>query len=95
MRAVEYREFHVGDHVRVVDFPNCDCPFSWIRSMNEYCSREAEITRKEFNNIHGTYMYCIDIDRFSHAWCGNCFVPPDSDLEIEVASGDELLEFLM
>lgn len=91
---MEYQEFNVGDIVRIVDKPYYDCPFSWASGMDMYCSREAEIKSKEYSAYFKTYVYRISADNTNYAWCGNCFEPLQ-ELEIETASDDELLEFLL
>lgn len=81
----EFREFFVGDKVRVVDTPYMDCPFTWVDQMTEMCGKVVTITRKEADNSKGTPYYKIH-ESPQWNWCGNCFVPlePEEDLpEIE------------
>lgn len=80
----EFREFFVGDEVRVVDEPYEDCPFTWVNDMTKMCGKIVTITNKEMASGKGTYLYNIEGSGWN--WCGNCFVPlePEEDLpEIE------------
>ena len=42
----KFREFFVGDKVRVVDTPYMDCPFTWIDDMTNMCGKV--VTRRRF-----------------------------------------------
>ena len=42
----EFREFFVGDKVRVVDEPYEDCPFTWVGGMTTMCGEIVTITSK-------------------------------------------------
>lgn len=77
-----YNEFDVGERVRIVGTPYTECPFSWVDSMTQYCSMEAEITAKTWSKRKETYYYRIDIDRNYHMWCGNCFEALQEDVPI-------------
>lgn len=69
----EFREFFVGDTVRVVDKPYTDCPFTWVSDMTKMCGKIVTITRKEKDTNKGTPYYNIRGSQWN--WCGNCFVP--------------------
>lgn len=82
-------EYDVGDIVRIVDKPYRECVFSWVGSMDKYCSRTAKIT-----GTHGTWKgetaYTIDIDDGEHSWCAHCFMPKAGP-DFEQADDSELM----
>jgi len=90
---MNYNEFEVGDIVTVVDTPYEDCPFSWVETMDEYVSRQAEITHKYMDDTFGTYGYSIDIDDGNHTWCGNCFVEKEMP-DFDTAESADIAAFL-
>lgn len=85
-----YKEWNVGDVVRVVDEPYRECPFSWVDTMDEYCSREAMIRSKSFSTGYNTFRYEIDLDYGTHSWCGNCFETDveEDEADFEVSEDD-------
>lgn len=88
-----YNEWNIGDKVTVVDEPYEDCPFSWIDTMDEFCSRDAVIVDKQFSDNFGTYYYIINIDDRFHSWCGNCF-KVEEEAEFDVAE-DEFVMLIL
>lgn len=74
----EYREFNVGDKVRVVNEPYEDCPFAWVSDMDEMCGELVTISYKGHSAQHNTYYYKVSEAEWT--WCGNCFVAPE-DIE--------------
>ena len=85
-----FNEWNVGDVVRIVDAPYEECPFTWVGTMNKYCSRGASICKKRFSEQYNTYQYIIDIDDGDHYWCGNCFkaVYKEEEATFEVSEDD-------
>lgn len=88
-----YNEWNIGDKVTVVDKPYEDCPFGWVDTMDEFCSREAVIIDKQFYGAYGTYRYIIDIDDRFHSWCGSCF-KVEEEAEFDVAE-DEFVMLIL
>lgn len=85
-----FREFFVGDEVRVVDTPYMDCPFSWIDDMTKMCGKVATITRKQMDTGKGTYFYNIRGSQWN--WCGNCFMPLEPEEELPEIEDDSFLK---
>ncbi len=84
----EFREFFVGDKVRVVDEPYEDCPFTWVDGMTTMCGEIVTITSKD--PARGTYAYKIDGSRWT--WCGNCFVPLEPEEDLPEIADDSFLK---
>lgn len=73
--------FNLGDTVRVVDSPFEQCKFVWIRSMDEYCGKEAVISSVRWSRAKGAYRYELSIDEWGHGWCEGCLEDPSAELE--------------
>lgn len=84
----KFKEFFVGDKVRVVDKPYTDCPFTWVSDMTTMCGKTATITSK--NQSHGTYAYTISGSTWT--WCGNCFVPLEPEEELPEIEDESFLK---
>lgn len=90
MLSLGFKEWSVGDVVRIVDAPYMECPFAWVDTMDKYCSMEAKICKKRLSEQYNTYQYIIDIDDGDHYWCGNCFeeVYKEEEATFEVSEDD-------
>lgn len=87
------QKFHVGDIVRVVDSP-VDCVFTWVSGMNEFCGREAEIVRIDWNCILGAWRIRLDVDSERFMWDKNCIALIEDEVNIDPISSDALLDFM-
>ena len=84
----KFREFFVGDKVRVVDTPYTECPFTWVSGMTRMCGKIVTIASK--NN--GSPTYCYTIKEASFNWCGNCFVPLETEEDLPEIEDDSFLK---
>lgn len=86
-------EFQVGDRVRIVDEPNEYCQAGWAHEMDQYCGKEATVTRAN--------KWCmLDIDGGCWSWSPDIItkvspelpdldpIPPDA-LQILFGCGGE------
>lgn len=80
-KIAKMQDFCVGDMIKIVDAPYMKCAYSWIRSMDKYCGREAVIIKASFDAIRNCYRYHIDADNGAHAWCKGCFEQVLPDIE--------------
>lgn len=83
---MEFREFNIGDVVTVVNKPYLDCPFGWMDDMTYMCGKTVTIIGKEYMERTKTYAYRIK--EYNYAWCGNCFISIEGDIESDVEIED-------
>ena len=87
------QKFHVGDIVRVVDSP-VDCAFDWVSERNEFCGREAEIVRIDWNYKRCAWKVFLDVDNGRFMWDENCIALIEDEVNIDPISSDALLDFM-
>ena len=87
------QRYHVGDRVTVVDSP-IECPFTWVKGMNQYMGRETTIANARLCHDGRDWRYEIEADHRYYAWCENCFKETHKIVELpefEPASVDSML----
>lgn len=86
----EFREFFVGDKVRVVDTPYIDCPFTWVSQMTRMCGKIVTIKSKRMRK----QTYCYTIRGYPFNWCGNCFMPLEPEEDLPEIGDDSFLSVI-